>query len=99
MKRGRRSDVHSSAQFVFQIGDETAGEKWRAARSALNQKVKVAGRARFVAREGAENPHIRDAVTGGDGQNGVPFLSAQFVESRRVTGLTSETLPRRPLPG
>src|ERR1039458_4902933 len=78
MKGALFSDVHSAAQFFFQIDEQPPGEPWWRMRTSLDQQVQVAILAGIAPREGTEYAHTLDAMPGGDSAN--PGALAQLVQ-------------------
>jgi len=76
MKRALFSDVHSPAQFFFQIDQQPPREPRRRARTGLDQQVEITVLARVTSREGTEHTHTLNAVSGRDGQDRGTLLRA-----------------------
>jgi len=73
-------DIHSTAEFIFQIGKQPPGEPWWRARTGLNQQVDVAVRPCLAPREGPEHTHVPNAVPGGNGEDGGALVLAQLIK-------------------
>src|ERR1019366_9113759 len=74
------SDVHSTAQFLFQIEKQPTREPRRRTRTGLNQEIEVAVRARVASRKGTEHTNPLNAVPCGDGENRGALILAQLIE-------------------
>ena len=74
------SDVHSAAQFLFQIDKQSPWEPGRRTRAGLDQQIEVAVRVGVASRKGTEDTHPLNAVPGGDGENCGALILAQLLE-------------------
>jgi hypothetical protein len=73
--------IHSTAQFVFQIGKQASRKpRWRL-RTGLDQQVEIAILPCLTPRERAEHAHTRDTMPRRDGMNRSPFIRAQLTQS------------------
>jgi len=62
------SQVNSTGQFLFQIGQQSPGEPRRRTRTGVYQQVEVAIRARVAPRKGTEHTHAHDAMLRSNGE-------------------------------
>jgi hypothetical protein len=69
IERTLLSDIHFSAQFLFQIGQQASRKPRRCTWAGVDQQIEVAVRARIAPRKGAEHTYTLDAVFGRDGEN------------------------------
>jgi hypothetical protein len=80
MKGALFRDIHSAAQFFFQIDEQSPGEPRRRTRAGFDQQIDVAVLGCVAPGKGTEHTHPLHAVPGGDGENCGALILAQLIE-------------------
>lgn len=67
------SQVHFTAQLLFQIDKQSPWEPRRRTRASVDQQIQVAILAGIAPRKGTEHTHTPNAMPGRDGEDRVTF--------------------------
>ena len=71
------NDIDLAAEFLFQIGDQSAREKGRSVWTGFDQEIEIAFGSNLVAREGTKYSDARHAMPAGNRQDSVSLRGLQ----------------------